>query len=49
MLGLYHGGNFDALTASTLWTTPDVDYAAGYAELHDSAVVWALILCPRRQ
>src|SRR5688572_18445043 len=44
MLSLYHGGNFDAPAVTTLWTTPNFDYAAGYAELHDSAVVWALTL-----
>jgi hypothetical protein len=29
---------------ATLWATPDFDYAAGYAELHDSDVVWALTM-----
>ena len=42
MIRLYHGGPLSDESGS-LWATPDVDYAAAFAQLHESAL-WMLTL-----
>lgn len=38
MIRLYHGGTLGQ-SSDSLWATPDVDYAAAFAQLHDAPLV----------
>jgi hypothetical protein len=42
MLRVYHGGTMDR-SSGGLWATPDADYAAAFAQLHEAAL-WMLTL-----
>jgi hypothetical protein len=42
MFRVFHGGTFDESSGS-LWATPDAEYAAAFAQLHEGAV-WMLTL-----